>query len=53
MDIAKTILAATVAATAFSAPVIARDAEFQLPEQCTASSATGGMDHSAMGHGGM
>ncbi|MCC5989482.1 MAG: DUF305 domain-containing protein [Pararhodobacter sp.] len=53
MNIAKTILAAAVAATAFSAPVIAQDAEFQLPEQCTTAAATGGMDHSAMGHGGM
>ncbi|CUH40093.1 hypothetical protein JSE7799_02822 [Jannaschia seosinensis] len=53
MNIAKTILAAAVAATAFSAPVIAQDAEFQLPEQCTTTAATSGMDHSAMGHGGM
>jgi len=53
MNIAKTILAAAIAATAFSAPALAQDAEFQLPEQCTAASATGGMDHSAMGQGGM
>lgn len=53
MNIAKTILAAAVAATAFSAPALAQDAEFQLPEQCTAASATSGMDRSAMGHGGM
>lgn len=53
MKFAKTILAAAVAATAFSAPVMAQDAEFQLPEQCTPASATGGMDHSAMGHGAM
>lgn len=53
MNIAKTILAAAVAATAFSAPVMAQDTEFQLPEQCTTAAATGGMDHSAMGHGGM
>ena len=31
MTIAKTILAAAVAATAFSAPLLAQDAEFQLP----------------------
>ncbi|PJN93158.1 DUF305 domain-containing protein, partial [Amaricoccus sp. HAR-UPW-R2A-40] len=35
MTIAKTILAAAVAATAFSTPLLAQDAEFQLPEQCT------------------
>ena len=53
MSIAKTILAAAVAATAFSAPVLAQGADFQLPEQCTTAAATGGMDHSAMGHGRM
>lgn len=53
MNIAKTILAAALAATAFSAPVAAQDADFKLPEQCTTAAATGGMDHSAMGHGGM
>lgn len=53
MTIAKTILAAAVAATAFSTPLLAQDAEFQLPEQCTTAAAAGGMDHSAMGHGGM
>ena len=53
MNIAKTILAAAVAATAFSAPAMAQDAELKLPEQCTTAAAAGGMDHSAMGHGGM
>ncbi len=53
MNISRTIVAAAFAATAFSAPALAQDAEFQLPEQCTETSATGGMDHSAMGHGGM
>lgn len=53
MTITKTILAAAVAAIAFSAPALAQDAEFQLPEQCTSATAMGGMDHSAMGHGGM
>ena len=53
MTIAKTILAAAVAATALSAPAFAQDAEFQLPEQCATAAASGGMDHSAMGHGGM
>lgn len=53
MNITKTILAAALAATAFSAPVMAQDAEFQLPEQCTTAAATGGMAHSSKGHGGM
>ena len=53
MNIAKTLIAATFAATALSAPALAQDTEFQLPEQCTLSSATGGMGHSAMGHGAM
>lgn len=53
MNIAKTILAATGAAIAFSAPVIAQDTAFQLPEQCTQAQTAGGMDHSAAGHGGM
>jgi uncharacterized protein (DUF305 family) len=51
MTNAKTILAAAIAAAAFSTPALAQDAGFQLPEQCTAATATGGMDHSAMGHG--
>jgi len=49
MNIPKTILAAVVAAAAFSASALAQDAEFKLPEQCTASSTAGGMDHSSMG----
>lgn len=53
MTIAKTILAAAVAATGLSAPARAQDAEFQLPEQCTTAAASGGMDQSAMGLGGM
>ncbi len=53
MNIAKTILAAAAAATAFSAPALAQEAEFQLPEQCTTAATAGGMDHSAMGHGNM
>ncbi|WP_373489295.1 DUF305 domain-containing protein [Blastomonas sp.] len=53
MNIAKTILAAAVAATAFSAPALAQDAELKLPGQCTAASDTHGTDHSAMGNGGM
>lgn len=52
MNIAKTILAAAVAAIAFSAPALAQDAEFQLPKQCTTAVAAGGMDHSARGHDG-
>jgi uncharacterized protein (DUF305 family) len=53
MNITRTIFASAVAAAAFSAPASAQDAEFQLPEQCTTAAATGGMGHSAMGHGGM
>jgi uncharacterized protein (DUF305 family) len=53
MTIAKWILAAAFAATAFAAPALAQDAEFQLPEQCATATAAGGMDHSAMGQGGM
>jgi uncharacterized protein (DUF305 family) len=53
MNISKTILAAAVAAAAFSSPASAQDAEFQLPAQCTSATAVGGMDHSAMGHGAM
>ena len=53
MNIAKIILAAAVAATAFSAPALSQDAEFQLPEQCTTAATTGGIDHSATGHGNM
>jgi len=50
MNITKTILTAALVTTAFSASASAQDAGFQLPEQCTASSTTGGMGHS-MGHG--
>ena len=53
MNIARTFFAAAFAATALSAPAVAQEPEFKLPEQCTASSATGGMDHSSMGHGAM
>lgn len=53
MNISKTILAAAVAATAFAAPALAQDAEFQLPAQCTSTTAMDGMDHSAKGHGAM
>lgn len=53
MNIARTIVAGALAATTFAAPVLAQDAEFQLPVQCTTVGAMGGMDHSAMGHGGM
>jgi len=53
MNISKTILAAAVAAAAFSSPVLAQEAEFQLPAQCTTATAVGGMDDSAMGHGAM
>lgn len=45
MNIAKTIFAAAVAATAFTVSATAQDADFQLPEQCTAASVMGGMGH--------
>ncbi len=48
MNIAKTILAAAVVASAFSVPASSQDAEFKLPDQCTAASAMAGV-----GHGGM
>lgn len=51
MAIAKTIFAATLAATSLSMPVFAQDVAFKLPEQCIAATAAGGMDHSAMDHG--
>lgn len=56
MTLTKTIFAATFAATTLAAPVLAQDAEFQLPEECTSSAGMagmGGMDHSSMGHGNM
>ncbi|WP_278185017.1 CopM family metallochaperone [Paracoccus sediminis] len=53
MNIVKTILATAFAATAFSAPTLAQDAKFQLPEQCSTATAAGGMDNSTMGQGGM
>lgn len=49
MNIVRTIVASAVAAAAFSAPVLAQESDFQLPEQCKTS--MGGMDHSAMGDG--
>jgi uncharacterized protein (DUF305 family) len=53
MTIARTMFAAAIAATAFSAPVLAQEPEFNLPKQCGTTTAMGKMDHSAMGHGGM
>lgn len=53
MNIGKTIFAAALATTAFSAPALAQDAAFKLPEQCAMAAAAGGMDHSAMKHGTM
>jgi uncharacterized protein (DUF305 family) len=52
MNMTTTAFAAAIAAFALSAPALAQDAEFRLPEQCTTASASGEMDHSAMGHGG-
>jgi uncharacterized protein (DUF305 family) len=53
MTIVNAIFAAAMTAAAFAAPTSAQDAAFKLPEQCGTVSAMGGMDHSAMGHGGM
>jgi uncharacterized protein (DUF305 family) len=52
MNFAKTSFAAAIAATTFAGPALAQDAEFRLPEQCTAAAASGAMDHASMGHGG-
>ncbi len=52
MTIAKTFFATALASTTLlSTAVFAQDAAFKLPEQCTAAKASGGMDHSDMGHG--
>jgi uncharacterized protein (DUF305 family) len=53
MSVARTFVVAVVAATALSATALAQEAEFELLEQCTSSSAVGGMGQSSMGHGGM
>lgn len=53
MNSSKTIFAVAVAAVALSSPALAQAPEFQLPDQCTSTTAMGGMDHSAMDHGGM
>jgi len=63
MKILKTTFAAAVAAAALSAPALADDVAFQLPDACTAQlpmddtdhSGTdqSGMDQSGMDHGGM
>lgn len=58
MKYAKTMIASAIATLALSLPAAAQDVAFQLPEQCNAAPAMGGMDHSgmdhsAMGHGGM
>lgn len=53
MNSSKTIFAVAVAAVAVSSPALAQAPEFQLPDQCTSTTAMGGMDHSAMDHGGM
>lgn len=52
MNMMKTAFATAIAAFVFTAPAWAQDAGFALPEQCTGVSDMGGMDHSAMGHGG-
>ena len=53
MNTAKTILAAAVAATASSMPAVAQEAGSRLPDQCTASTSTGGMDASPKGADGI
>ncbi len=53
MNTMNMILATAVAATVSSLPASAQTADFKLPEQCSAASGAGGMDHSAMGHGAM
>lgn len=53
MNSSKTIFAVAVAAVALSSPALAQAPEFQLPDQCTSTTGMGGMDHSAMDHGGM
>lgn len=55
MKTARTIPAATILATAvvtasLSVPALAQDQAFKLPDQCTASTAMGGMGHGM--HGG-
>ncbi|QIR86676.1 DUF305 domain-containing protein [Paracoccus sp. AK26] len=56
MTSVKILAALAIAATTFSGPVFAQDAEFQLPEQCAASSgemegASTGSDQQAGGMG--
>jgi uncharacterized protein (DUF305 family) len=46
-------LAAALAVSALSLPAFAQEGDFQLPEQCSTSASSGGMDHSSMGHGAM
>jgi uncharacterized protein (DUF305 family) len=53
MKILKTTFAAAVAAAAFSAPALADDVAFQLPDACTAQLPMDDTDHSGMDHGGM
>lgn len=52
MTFTKTSFVAAIAAATFAGPALAQDAEFRLPEQCTAAAAAGRMDHAHMGHGG-
>ena len=53
MNLTRMIFAAALAASLLPLSALAQDAEFKLPEQCTASAGMGGMDHSAMGADGM
>jgi uncharacterized protein (DUF305 family) len=53
MKILKTTFAAAVAAAAFSAPALADDVAFQLPDACTAQLPMDDTDHSGTDHGGM
>ena len=49
MTSVKILAALAIAATTFSGPVFAQDAEFQLPEQCAASSGSQEMPAGEMG----
>lgn len=53
MTRANLTLVAALAVSALSMPAFAQEGDFQLPEQCSTSASSGGMDHSSMGHGAM
>ena len=53
MNLANILMATAVATICLSGPALAQEQKFELPNECTLSSETGGMDHSSMGHGNM